>query len=371
MALPQLLICPVVVVMSSLLRDNPESTPICHNCFNLDLRLVKSSRAHVIGPDHCACSLDSIKLEQTAATGCKFCGLVSVTAEWLLPNRHHNIIPSISLISGKPLCIHLPFGEAHIFGTTPNVMTWGVIPYVPPFPASPQLRESFEFVKQEIYHCASNHPQCCERSVSTAPKRLLDVRSGIDSVRLTVSDAQSRERYACLSYCWGGYQTLKLTKTTEPSLSDSISWESLPILFQNAISVCRRLGIPFLWIDALCIFQGEDEQDEWKQEAAHMADIYQNAFVPIFAASSSSPDQSFLHREYDPNTTTTLVYDDTGSPLIMARQKHSSGLHLEYGRLPRLDPLERRAWVFQEYHLSRRAIIYASNEEINISPLLN
>jgi hypothetical protein len=273
-----------------------------------------------MGSGYCDYWLGPKEVEQTAANGCKFCRLVSATAEWLDPNRQHDPVTNISLLSGKPPRFQFPGREAHIFGTTPNAMTWGAIPYVPPSPASPRSGESFEFVQQKIDYCASYHPQCRERNVSTAPKRLLDVRSGINSVRLTVSDAQSRERYACLSYCWGGHQTLKLTKATELSLSGSISLESLPILFRDAISVCRRLEIPFLWIDALCIFQGENEEVEWREEAAHMGDIYQNAFITIFAASSSRPSQSFLHRKYHPRNATTLVYDDTGSPLIMARR---------------------------------------------------
>src|SRR5690606_1224898 len=52
------------------------------------------------------------------------------------------------------------------------------------------------------------------------------------------------------------------------------------------------LGIPYLWIDSLCIIQ--DDKPDWNREAEHMADVYGNATVTFSAdAALSSKDGLF------------------------------------------------------------------------------
>lgn len=34
-----------------------------------------------------------------------------------------------------------------------------------------------------------------------------------------------------------------------------ISWSALPAFFQKAIGITHRLGLRYIWIDALCIIQ--------------------------------------------------------------------------------------------------------------------
>ncbi|KAF2663540.1 HET-domain-containing protein, partial [Microthyrium microscopicum] len=219
-------------------------------------------------------------------------------------------------------------------------------------PARPASDESFDFLKSQLNECVRQHPECTNREESRAPKRLLYVGSIDEPPHLLRSDSHSRKRYAALSYCWGGDQALKLTKHTEKALSNSISWDDLPVLLRDAIVVCRRLQIDYLWIDSLCITQGDDEREEWRNEAVHMADIYGNAFVTLFSASCSSPRESFLQ------PCNTIVTND----ILVARRSHPKGLHTNIHSENSLDPLEERAWAFQEFHLSPRVIAYTSNE---------
>ena len=44
------------------------------------------------------------------------------------------------------------------------------------------------------------------------------------------------------------------------------------------------MNIEYIWIDSLCIVQG-DRQD-WEQEAAKMASLYENSFLTIAAVDS-------------------------------------------------------------------------------------
>ncbi|EXJ57822.1 uncharacterized protein A1O5_12380 [Cladophialophora psammophila CBS 110553] len=68
--------------------------------------------------------------------------------------------------------------------------------------------------------------------------------------------------------------------------------DKLPRVFKDAIKVTRSLKIKYLWIDALCIAQGDME--EWKTESLLMREIYPGAHVTISADAASTCDESFL-----------------------------------------------------------------------------
>jgi hypothetical protein len=63
-----------------------------------------------------------------------------------------------------------------------------------------------------------------------------------------------------------------------------IAFESLPALFQDAVVATRNLGIPYLWIDSICIIQ--DSKQDWEAESAKMGSVYRNAYVTIAASVS-------------------------------------------------------------------------------------
>ena len=68
-----------------------------------------------------------------------------------------------------------------------------------------------------------------------------------------------------------------------------IPFQDLPLTIQDSITIARRLGFRYIWIDALCIIQ--DSADDWEREAAKMHLIYQNSALTIaaFTASDSQP----------------------------------------------------------------------------------
>ncbi|KAH8728161.1 hypothetical protein GQ44DRAFT_593740, partial [Phaeosphaeriaceae sp. PMI808] len=57
----------------------------------------------------------------------------------------------------------------------------------------------------------------------------------------------------------GGSSTILCTRETYGSYQNNISWDSLPLLFQNAVQICQMLGVQYLWIDKLCIIQHDDD----------------------------------------------------------------------------------------------------------------
>lgn len=94
------------------------------------------------------------------------------------------------------------------------------------------------------------------------PARVLSVgfRESYNDIKLVLSQGTSAQSVA-LSYCWGnGEGMIRTTKSSLTSWTEAIPWQQLPRTFQDAIRITRELGVPYLWIDALCIIQ-DDVQD--------------------------------------------------------------------------------------------------------------
>lgn len=65
---------------------------------------------------------------------------------------------------------------------------------------------------------------------------------------------------------------IKLLTSNLGILQDGFAILDLPKSFQDAVSVTRKFGVRYLWIDALCILQ--DSVEDWRQEAVVMGKIY-------------------------------------------------------------------------------------------------
>ncbi|KAM7212198.1 Heterokaryon incompatibility protein (HET) domain containing protein [Rhypophila decipiens] len=191
------------------------------------------------------------------------------------------------------------------------------------------------------------------------PTRLIDLgpsseKSGhvrlIETCNLAAPLAAELYRYIALSYRWGEGNRLLTTKATYSQRQTAIEVESIPKTIRDAVLVTRRLGIRYLWVDALCIIQ-DDEQD-WKKEAARMGDIYMNALCTIAAHAADHADCGFLQEALEREPT-----DPTGQPSIPPSSQAFLASKGTYARhhLDRTE-LSSRGWVMQERILSPRTI---------------
>lgn len=122
-----------------------------------------------------------------------------------------------------------------------------------------------------------------------------------------------------------------------------LATENLPKTFQDAIQVCYKLGIQYLWIDSLCIIQ--DDSGDWQHESAKMAAVYQDAFITLAATGSSSCTKGLnfsLERRHFSQFSAIKGWGDL------------EGL--------RRQPLYQRGWTLQETVLSRRVVHFATDQ---------
>jgi hypothetical protein len=122
-----------------------------------------------------------------------------------------------------------------------------------------------------------------EGAFSPLPTRVIDVGHEDKFPRLLISDGQVRS-YIALGHRWGNSIDLFRTRTTKKTLKRHMRglrpWE-LPKTFRDAIIVCRKLNVRYLWIDSLCIIQ--DDLKDWEREAKQMGSIFEGAICMIAA----------------------------------------------------------------------------------------
>jgi hypothetical protein len=135
----------------------------------------------------------------------------------------------------------------------------------------------------------------------------------------------------------------------------------LPQTFRDAISITRRLGVQYLWIDSLCIIQ--DSEEDWERESSMMGSVYQNGMCNIGATAASNGTVGCFS-ERDP-----LL----AQPCRVKIEKDLKKFKLKkgtYNLVPKKlwdaglseAPLLRRAWVVQERVLTQRMLHFGRNQ---------
>ena len=225
----------------------------------------------------------------------------------------------------------------------------------------PGRRESKELspkavgeIRRWLDSCLDKHPSCPRRCTPELPRRVLDVGTNNSPIRLHQSQKNEKAQYATLSYCWGsGVQHLT---TTTSNLRDYMLALpcGLPKTILDAVEVCRKVGIRYLWADALCIIQ--DNDSDKLDQITKMGSIYKNSTVTIVAASAENVTDGFLSngKPDEPIAQLPIFVNNCISGTVYLRTQHSEDICSSN------EPIFQRAWTFQELLLSPRALVFDS-----------
>ncbi|CAM1507251.1 Fc.00g068920.m01.CDS01 [Cosmosporella sp. VM-42] len=181
------------------------------------------------------------------------------------------------------------------------------IPTLRAIPESTGHEAVAELAKEWLHDCKHNHRSCENvygtREAAWYPKRLIHVGNSDQPPHLVVRESDNlKGSYAALSHCWGENPEFTVLSTTNlEDFHQEIPFDKLPASFRDAIVTCQRVGIPYLWIDSLCILQsGEESQKDWLLHSAEMYRVYQNCELNIAIDVSASPHEgAFRSRNPD------------------------------------------------------------------------
>ncbi|XDG08374.1 hypothetical protein ABKA04_007989 [Annulohypoxylon sp. FPYF3050] len=194
------------------------------------------------------------------------------------------------------------------------------------------------WAKSRLRQCLDNH-KCGNQVVGRLPKRILDIRA--DQVKLL--ETLGSEAH---------------TVTTIQDHEKGIPWTSLPKTFQDAVTICRAMGVSYLWIDTLCILQQspgltkaqvEITEKDFAEQNSVMANIYRGSYFTISADISTNMNSGIFATNIMPRCLPLKVTSDDGC---------DATVYAKAGRIShkyRLD-IETRGWTFQEFLLPSRVL---------------
>ncbi|KAK1705464.1 heterokaryon incompatibility protein-domain-containing protein [Colletotrichum acutatum] len=327
--------------------------------------------------------------EDAVGAGCHLCTSIheELAAEGLVPDSHSDT------------------AQLYVQAHAPTAMPSGYLVFSPSIacrtgasfymlknqgqsPSSDEHAESLRLVEGDIGQedkaltstrtwlrdCISNHAGYCGKDTGGfVPTRLLDLEvRDTDDVRLSTA-VPVHETYATLSHCWGKSEILTLRRANMESFQAGIRVETLSKTFRDTISLLRRLGLRYLWIDSLCIIQ--DSVDDWRKESVTMAEVYRNGTINIAATAASGGDEGLyfaphpihsrhLRVSFNQSIDGTLSEGPTSGerPLVVEAGDYFLLNSKIWQRGVEEAPLNTRGWVLQERLFSPRVIHFSRHQ---------
>lgn len=162
-------------------------------------------------------------------------------------------------------------------------------------------------------------------------------------------------------------------------MADGLHRDALPKTIRDAVSVTERLGLRYLWVDALCILQ---DDIDFATESVKMAEIYSQACVNLSASSSTSNSDGLFNKrsrsqhhhykscvkvEVRTGNAASALYFCHYTPAYVGRVVPDFPEEIQYGPVAFSDEVEqghlsRRAWVCQERTSSPRTIHFGRTQ---------
>ncbi|KAF4451825.1 serine threonine kinase [Fusarium albosuccineum] len=208
---------------------------------------------------------------------------------------------------------------------------------------------------QETHHHDHLPPRGIDsRNTAELPTRVIDVGDHKNpKIKLLNSGAMESSDYVALSHCWGQGTMYRALVSNVESLRREVDFNLISRTSQDAILATRGLNARYLWIDTLCIIQ--DDEADWKREAARMQQVFSNAICVLAASSATSSAEGFL-RNTRVERKTVILRSASGALSYVCKFIDNFNRDVEEA------PLNKRGWVLQERALARRSIHFTSTQ---------
>jgi hypothetical protein len=224
--------------------------------------------------------------------------------------------------------------------------------------------QAIRTIKQWTDDCSNQHYRCCAaKKKSRLPKRILEL-------------TEERRDVCVPEPLLGPEGTIFHTDQGYPQIPES--WHvfcQAPAYLQRGsravfatrypLSLDRRLVLVPRSQSEIPLINGrgiiQQDKDDWKEAAATMADVYENAFITIAATRSSDSEGGCFSKIQGLNQPTQLESSGLyACKVVVDFPRSAYNLATEGGSWPLLH----RAWVFQERLLSTRVIHFTDYQVI-------
>ena len=179
--------------------------------------------------------------------------------------------------------------------------------------------------------------------------RVWDFTENSNGLHLYQSNGHSG-LYIALSHRWSkSDEQFRTEKSNFKTRCKEINFYELPKTFQDAVTVTRKVGVEYLWIDSLCIIQ--DDDDDRRRECSRMEEVFASAYCTLAATSAKDCSQGLFREDNEvslgPENRYSLCIRDVDE---------------DFSRDVEQAELNQRGWVFQERALSLRIIHFTATQ---------
>lgn len=349
--------------------DDPQY--LCEMCRHIDFRALFSQRGL---PGNIQAYSSSIQLHGLSrimnAEHCAFCRLLrkkierdDLLADHIPQAKEYGSFIMRVLDEGPDYALRIEFELPDVEATHPRFILAQMAEDEPrPLQGLTTSQETANLprLKKWLDDCDSHHASATTNNINTLVGSTPPTLRFIDIEDNCITEVPTPCAYACLSYVWGqqGSQ-LQLTTDTRAKLEvphalENAQTSGLPQTIIDALEVSRSVGLRYIWVDALCIIQ--DDDDDKAAIISKMGAIYGNSALTIVTSSNSDPTAGIpgVSRPRSQNQLSTTIQ---GMGVMIA--SHDT-------RLPQGDiedsKWNSRAWTYQERVLSPRTVYFTESQ---------
>jgi hypothetical protein len=215
-----------------------------------------------------------------------------------------------------------------------------------------------EIIKQWLADCDTKHKTCAPRRDGSTghsiPTRLIDVgQVGEPTVQLLENAPVDAGGWIALSHQWGTGRHFSTNVKNLAEHKRGLDYENLPGTFKDAVIITRALGRRYLWIDSICIIQGDG--GDFQTESEKMEDVYNGAYCVIAASRAAGHFDGFLQRRQKRDRVVTQP-KGCSTQVYICETIDNFKEHVLDGAL------NSRGWVLQEHALARRTIFFTEKQ---------
>ncbi|KAI7778715.1 hypothetical protein LA080_001862 [Diaporthe eres] len=195
--------------------------------------------------------------------------------------------------------------------------------------------------------CLEEHGMKCNNPLKISPVKPLWV---VDIESQCIVPGRDRGAFVALSYRWGNHSWPRINREILNAIRNpgALATKNLAPIIRHAMTLTSAIGERYLWVDALCIVQGDNV--ETLNQLNLMGAFYASALITIVVADGDSEVGISGLKGVSNSRKAKQTLIPFGEETLMCPD-----LNILLG------DYKTRGWTYQEYIMSQRRLIFAGS----------